>query len=71
MLKQIEGKIVEIKGKYIEVDDVAELLGVTYTSVITKASNGTIQGALKYKTLIPLDYVLGKLYELELKKKPM
>jgi len=67
MTEQLEGKVIELYEKYVEIDDVAEILGLTYQCVSKRVLDEKIRGAKRFKTLIPLDYVLGQLYEQELK----
>lgn len=67
MSKEIKDCVKEIKGKYLDILDACEIMGISYASTIKKVQNGTIKDCISGRTLIPLDYVLLKQFEKEQK----
>lgn len=65
--KEIKDCVVDIKGKYVDIVDACEIMGLSYASIIKKVRLGTITGCVTSRTLIPLDYVLLKQFEKEQK----
>jgi hypothetical protein len=63
--KDIQDKIVKTHGKYVEVNDAAEILGITYEYMMKKIKDGDIKGVEKYGVLVPLEYVMFKLFQKE------
>ncbi len=60
----IEKKI-KINGEYIDIHEFCKLFNVSYSNTTRKVRDGVIKGAINTSTLIPIDYVISKIWEIE------
>ena len=57
MIEITNTKAIELNGKYLNVSDVADILGVSYSAILKRINAGKIDGSQNHPILIPFKYV--------------